>query len=161
MIFKSYLVEKNFKLLDNYNQVLFYGENIGLKLELKDKLRSNNPKSSSLNLFQEDIIKNKDFLINEISNRSLFENEKVIFIDQASDKILDILLEVNNYIKDVKIFIFAESLEKKSKLRGHFENSESCGVIACYKDTEITIKKIIVEKSNEDSIVYCKGKLLN
>ena len=41
MIFKSYLLEKDLNLLDNYNQILFYGENIGLKLELKDKLRSN------------------------------------------------------------------------------------------------------------------------
>jgi DNA polymerase-3 subunit delta len=146
MIFKSYLLEKDLNLLDNYNQILFYGENIGLKLELKDKLRSNNPKSSNLSLFQEDVIKNKDLLINEILNRSLFENEKIIFIDQANDKILDILIEIKTFIKDIKIFIFAETLEKKSKLRKHFEKTENCAVIPCYKDTEITIKKIIVEK---------------
>ena len=38
MIFKSYLVEENFGLIDkNFN--LFYGENIGLVNEFKNKIK--------------------------------------------------------------------------------------------------------------------------
>ena len=36
MIYKSYLIEQNINLLDK-NLFLFYGENLGLKNELKDK----------------------------------------------------------------------------------------------------------------------------
>ena len=37
MILKSYLVENNLKSLDKYKFILFYGENIGLKSQLKKK----------------------------------------------------------------------------------------------------------------------------
>ena len=37
MITKSYLVEKDIKLLTRFNSILFYGENIGLKKEFKKK----------------------------------------------------------------------------------------------------------------------------
>ena len=80
MIFKSYLVEKNFKLLDNYNQVLFYGEHVGLKLELKDKLRSNNPRSSSLNLFQGDI---KSWPLYSTNTTFPSSNKRVFYIGDA------------------------------------------------------------------------------
>ena len=40
MIYKSYLVEKNIGLLKN-KIVLFYGENLGLKNELKEKKKKN------------------------------------------------------------------------------------------------------------------------
>ena len=38
MIFKSFLLEKDLTLIDNYRLILFYGENIGLK---DDELYSN------------------------------------------------------------------------------------------------------------------------
>ena len=39
MILKSFLLEKNLSLIDNYNLILFYGENIGLKDEFKIALK--------------------------------------------------------------------------------------------------------------------------
>ena len=41
MIYKSYLVEENFKLIKS-NIVLFYGENLGLKNDFKDKIKIEN-----------------------------------------------------------------------------------------------------------------------
>ena len=41
MILKSFLLEKNLSLIDNYNLILFYGENIGLKDEFKIGLKKN------------------------------------------------------------------------------------------------------------------------
>ena len=35
MILKSFLVEKNLSIIDEYFVTLFYGENIGLKDEIK------------------------------------------------------------------------------------------------------------------------------
>ena len=75
MIFKSYILEKNTNLI-NQNIFLFYGENEGLKQEFKKKLKEDHKNKEIIKLFQEDILKNKDILINEILNKSLFEEKK-------------------------------------------------------------------------------------
>ena len=43
MLFKSYLIESNFENLNNI--VLFYGENLGLKNEFKNIIKSKNNKT--------------------------------------------------------------------------------------------------------------------
>jgi DNA polymerase III subunit delta len=149
MIFKSYVLEQNLKTFDNFKIFLFYGENQGLKKEFKESLKIKNVNNEILNLLQDDIVQNKDLLVNEISNKSLFNNKKIIFIDQVNEKILNIIEEIVEDIVDEKIFIFADSLEKKSKLRNYFEKSKECAITACYQDNEITIKKIIINKLNE------------
>ena len=42
MILKSFIVEKNISIVDQYFVTLFYGENIGLKDDLKEKLKEKN-----------------------------------------------------------------------------------------------------------------------
>ena len=81
MIFKSYIVERNIQCLSGYKIFLFYGENEGLKRDLKKNLRVDNKDSEILNLFQDEIIKNKKILISEIINKSLFGKKKVFFIN--------------------------------------------------------------------------------
>ena len=39
MILKSYLVEKNITLLDKYFITLIYGENIGMKDDIKNQIK--------------------------------------------------------------------------------------------------------------------------
>ena len=102
-----------------------------------------------MNLLQDEIIKNENLLINEISKKSLFNNKKIIFIDQVNEKILNIIEEMAEDVSDEKIVIFAGNLDKKSKLRSYFEKSTSCGIVACYQDNEITIKKIITNKLSD------------
>lgn len=148
MIFKSYILEQNIQSANNHKIFLFYGENQGLKKEFKEKLKTQNKNQEILNLFQEEIIKNKNVLINEVSNKSLFNEKKIIFINQVNDKILDILDETIENIQDERIFLFSDILDKKSKLRSYFEKSKSCGIVACYQDNEITIRKIIMKKLN-------------
>ena len=53
MIFKSYLVEENINLLDK-NLVLFYGENLGFKNQIKDVIKSKS-NSEIINLFQDEV----------------------------------------------------------------------------------------------------------
>jgi len=148
MIFKSYILEQNIQPVDNHKIFLFYGENQGLKKEFKKKLKIQNKNQEILILFQDEIIKNKNILINEINNKSLFNEKKIIFINQVNDKILDIVDEVIENMQDERIFLFSDILEKKSKLRSYFEKSKFCGITACYQDNEITIKKIIMNKLN-------------
>ena len=141
-------MEENFKSLDDLKIVLFYGENQGLKKEFKEKLKLKNKDNEILNLFQDEVITNQDILVNEITNKSLFNEKKIIFIDQGSDKILNILEKIIDNVTDEKIIIFANNLDKKSKLRNYFEKSKLCGSVACYQDNEITIKKIILDQLN-------------
>jgi len=146
MIYKSYLVEQNENTLNTHKAFLFYGENRGLKKEFKIRLKRLNNKSQILNLFQEDLIKNQSLLRNEISNKSLFEENKVIFIHEATDKIIQSIEDVIDDLNNDKVYLFSDLLDKKSKLRNLFEKSKNSGIIACYADNEITIKKLITQK---------------
>ncbi len=146
MIFKSYLLEKNVGQINKCKIFMFYGENEGLKKEFKKKLKNEYNNFEVLNFFQEEILKDKNLLIKEIENKSLFNKEKLIFVEQSNDKLLEIAEEIVDKLKEEKVFIFSNLLDKKSKLRSYFEKSKECGIAACYKDNEITIKKIIIEK---------------
>ena len=63
MIYKSYLLEQNIELIKN-NIFLFYGENDGLKNELKKKIRLKKAKKEILVLNQDEILKNQNSFIN-------------------------------------------------------------------------------------------------
>ena len=110
MIHKSYIVEENIKSLKN-KIALIYGENLGLLNTLKDKLKSDVAKNKGIIFLQDDLIKNPNLLINEIKNKSLFEENKYIIIDNVSDKIFKILEQIQNDIENNKIFLFA-NIEK-------------------------------------------------
>ena len=144
MQIKSYIIEQNISKL-NKNINLFFGENLGLKSEFKKKLQNLYIKERVIRLNQEDIL-NNNLLISEISNDSLFNEKKIFFIENVDDKILDLIIDIEKIISEQKIFLFSNILEKKSKLRTYFEKSTSCSLIACYEDTEITIRQIIETK---------------
>jgi len=146
MIHKSYILEKNIETLNNYKIFLFYGENQGLKKEFKENLRAKYKSKEILNLFQDEVVKNINILENEILNKSLFQEEKIIFINEVNDKILELLQASIEKIDKEKIFLFCDILDKRSKLRTYFEKSKEVGVVACYQDNEISIKKIIINK---------------
>jgi len=148
MIFKSYLIEQNFQNI-NTNLILFFGENIGLKNEFKKKIKSKNLQAKTITFIQDDIIKNEDNFFSELFNISLFEEKKIYIIDNASDKILNILQKIEPKLENQKIFLFSDLLDKKSKLRNYFEKSKNASAIACYADNEITIKKIILKNLKE------------
>ncbi len=142
MITKSYTVENDISILKN-NHVLFYGENLGLKNLLKKKIKFYRKGTKTLVFSQDEIIKNSDIIFNEVYNSSLFENEKIIFINNANDKILPIIQEIESKIKTQKIYVFSDILDRKSKLRNHFEKSKQLTAVPCYADNEITIKNLI------------------
>jgi DNA polymerase-3 subunit delta len=145
MIYKSYLIEQNINLIDK-NLFLFYGENLGLKNELKDKIKFQNKNAEIINLSQDDVINNIDNFFNEILNISLFDENKIYFINQVNDKILDAIKIIEPKIDSQKFYLMSESLDKRSKIRNYFEQSNNCGVVACYIDNEISFKKIIIER---------------
>ena len=52
MIFKSYLIEQNLSTLNKYKMFLFYGENEGLKKELKDNIKQINKDKETISFFK-------------------------------------------------------------------------------------------------------------
>ena len=146
MIYKSYIVERNISVIQNSKSVLFYGENIGLKNFFKKKIKKNFKKTSFLNFTQDEIINNQANFLREMNNTSLFEENKIFFIDNCTDKILKILDDHFDKEFNYHTFLFSEVLEKKSKLRNLYERSKEYGSIACYQDNQITIEKLILEE---------------
>ena len=145
MIYKSYLIEQNIELIDK-NLFLFFGENLGLQNELKNKIKKRNKHGEFIIFNQDEILKNQNLIFNEINNISLFEKEKIYFIEQTNDKILEIIKEIKTKIDNQKIYLFSQILDKKSKIRNYFEKSENCGAVVCYLDSDISIKRIISNK---------------
>ena len=76
MILKSYIVEKDIKILDKYQAVLLYGENDGIKDDIKSKLKILNKDAEIINFFENEIIKNRNILYENIINESLFSEKK-------------------------------------------------------------------------------------
>jgi len=80
VILKSYIVEKNIDVLKDYQATLVYGQNSGLKDDIKQALKEKNPSSEIISFFGEEIIKNKNIIYENIVNESLFNEKKIIFI---------------------------------------------------------------------------------
>ncbi len=147
MILKSFLVEKNISIIDDYFITLFYGENIGLKDELKHKIKEKYKNYEQVNFNQDEIIKNYELLEEQIYNVSLFNKNKVIFINEISDKIKRKIEEITEKPQNnIKIFLFGQNLEKKSSLRSHFEKDKNIGIIPCYQDNHRTLSEYLKKK---------------
>ncbi len=147
MILKSYLVEKNISLVEKYYITLIYGENVGMKDDLKDQIKKYFKNFERVLFIQEEILKKKEILTEQIENTSLFSKNKIIFINEVTDKIKDIITEISiNPNPDIKIFLFAQSLDKKTQIRKDFEKKSEVGVIACYQDNERTLADYIRNK---------------
>tara|TARA_Y100000590_G_scaffold455292_1_gene603656 strand:- start:664 stop:1668 length:1005 start_codon:yes stop_codon:yes gene_type:complete len=140
MIFKSFIVEKNISTLDNYYAVLFYGENIGLKDDLKNFIKNHNKNYDQISFNQDDIIKNPNLVNEQILNTSLFSKKKIIIINDVSERLKNNIIKITEKVEpDVKIFLFANNLDKKSQMRSHFEKVENLAVVPCYQDNEKTL----------------------
>ena len=90
--------------------------------------------------YEKEIIKNKENFLKNISNKSFFENEKLIIIFRATDKLFKTIEEIiEKKIDDTIILLISETLEKKSKLRNFFEKSKDAVCVPIYKDDNKTL----------------------
>ncbi len=140
MIIKNFEIDK--KKFNNQNFFLVYGENEGLKNEIIASLKKKF-KGTCENYEEAQIINNNEMFFEQLFNRSLFENEKVITINRCTERIFDIIKNIiEKKISDIKIILNANILEKKSKLRNLFEKDKELIIIPTYKDTSITLVEI-------------------
>ena len=164
MIIKSYNADN---LKPNNNFFLFYGKNEGLKKQIINNLLKNKKEISSYD--EREILESSNSFIENTLTKSLFENEKIILIKRATDKIFKIIEEISEKkIEDLIIIINSENLDKKSKLRTFFEKSKKYICIAVFPDNNQTLaqltlnffkqKKILISQQNMNFIVNkCNG----
>ncbi len=138
--------------------ILFYGKNDGLKKESQDILLKN--KNISANYDEKEILDNSNTFLESIYSKSFFEEEKIIIIKRATDKILKILMEIiNKNLEEIFILIEAENLETKSKLRSFFEKEKKCVCVPFYPDNEQTLSKIAFPYLKEKKISMSSSDL--
>ena len=121
---------------------LLYGENEGFKNEIIKKIEKN----FSNKIFRYDereILENSENFLNGILSKSLFETEKLIIVNRASDKIKTLIEEImEKKVEDITFILIAGLLDKKSKLRNLFEKNKKTICTAFYPDTHQTLNII-------------------
>lgn len=139
MILKSF--ESNKIDLQKNKIILLYGKNEGHKNEIISAITKKNKNIS--NYDEKEILDNTTQFLESLFNQSLFDNEKLIIIKRATDKILKIIEEISEKkIDKIIILINSDMLEKRSKLRNFFEKSKENLCIAFYPDNNQTLSKI-------------------
>jgi len=129
--------------------ILLYGENQDLIKDLNQQIINIflDEKRAARNIFEEDIIKNPENIINYYLNGSLFDdNKNILIIKNCSDKILDIINKVKNNINNNLIILNAEILLKNSKLRQFGEYDKLAICIPCYQENKFDIKKFLIQQ---------------
>ena len=148
MIVKNLDLKKNLKGNKNF---LLHGINSGLiNQTIKDTLKPNFSKNV-YNYDEQEILSNPDQFKEDVFNKSFFEEDKLIIINRASDKIKNILEEIiKRQIDDLIIIVKSGILEKKSKLRNFFEKEKNAIAIAYYEDgyreLNLIIQKFFYDK---------------
>ena len=131
MILKSFEIDK--KDISKYKFFLIYGENEGLKREIIDKIITRN-KGKKIKFEESQILKNKYDFLNEITNKSLFETERIFLLERCTDKISEVILDICDNNNDELFIANCGILEKKSKIRNHLEKSNTAVIIPTYKE---------------------------
>ena len=141
------MILKPYQLSDtkskNSSFFLFYGQNEGHKNEAIQKILDMGFAKNIFRYEEDEILNNYNNFIKELSNKSFFEEKKIIIISRASEKIYSLIIDVvDKNIEDVKIIINSKPLDKKSKLRSNFEKNKNLVCTAFYNDDNTTLANL-------------------
>jgi len=167
------MIVKAFELskinINNYNLYLLHGKNEGLKKATISEITSSYKNIEIQKFDEKQILENQELFMDEILSSSLFYAEKLVIINQTTDKILkNIEYIYNKKINGLILIINSDFLEKKSKLRNFFEKEKELISVPFYPDTTQTLsflankffkeKKISISQSNINLIINkCNG----
>ena len=170
MIIKSFELEKI--KISSSNIHLIYGSNEGIKDDIITNYYLKNFNGEILKYDEQEILNNKEEFVSSLLNKSLFEENKLVIISRATDKIFDLVSDIlKREILKTVIIIKSSILEKKSKLRNLFEKDQRVICTPVYEDDNRSlnlviqnflrrhnfnlsqeIKNIIIERSKGDRI---------
>ena len=155
--------------LDKNQYILLYGINEGAKADEILSLVSRNKDKTITRYEEKEILENDQNIYDNILSKSLFDNEKIIIINRAGDKIFKFISDLfEKNISDISFIINASALEKKSKLRSFFEKTKELICVPFYQDTPSSLsiltqnflkeKKINISQENINLIINrCNG----
>ena len=155
--------------LDKNQYILLYGINEGAKADEISSLVLKNKDKTIARYEEKEILENNQNIYDDILSKSLFDNQKIIIINRASDKIFKFISELSEKnISDISFIINASALEKKSKLRSFFEKTKELICVPFYQDTPSSLsiltqnflkeKKINISQENINLIINrCNG----
>ena len=140
------MIIKNFELdkinIKNFNLFLFYGDNQGFKDEIVEKICKQKNLKKTL-FFEKEVLSNIENFLNSISTKSFFENEKIIVIKNATDKLKEIINDIYELQNpDITVILVSDLLNKKSKLRNFFEKTKNVICIPFYPDEHKNLNMI-------------------
>jgi DNA polymerase-3 subunit delta len=167
------MIKKNFEVnkisLNNERFFLIYGVNEGAKKEKINQLHQDIKKENIYSYDEKQILEREENFLENVFSESLFESEKFIKIDRATDKIFRIInIILEKKIEDISIIINCGPLDKKSKIRNLFEKDKNLICMAFYEDTFNVLSnlssqflkqnKISISQSDLNLIINrCKG----
>jgi len=157
MILKSYEIQKNKSSVLKCNFFLMYGENLGLKKDIKEIIKNIIQNQSSdieiISLYQDEILEDKQNFYDLIYSGSLFGSKKIITIHKGTDKIFNEISDIySKYPESIYLIIFSDILEKKSKLRNFFEKEKKTICTPCYLDNERDLEIIAITELKKNNI---------
>ena len=142
MIIKSFELTKI--KLSNYKFYLFYGNNEGLKEETIKNFFEKNYQNKIHRYEEKEILDDVGNFFNVVLTKSFFDNEKLIIINRATDKIRELVEElIEKNPEDIKIILNSKNLEKKSNLRKFFEKEKIIITVPFYEDNNQTLNSIV------------------
>ena len=159
MIIKSFELDKIKS--SKKKLILIYGLNQGYKNQVIKNLFEKLFDGEILRYEENEILNNYEELISNLMNRSLFDDNKLIIISRASDKIVKFINEIiERNIEKIKIIINSDNLEKKSKLRNLFEKEKDLVCIPFYEDNDKSLN-IIAQNFFKQKNIKVSQEIIN
>tara|TARA_B100001027_G_scaffold176218_1_gene127426 strand:- start:8744 stop:9736 length:993 start_codon:yes stop_codon:yes gene_type:complete len=140
------MIIKNFEInkinINNFKIFLLYGPNEGYKDEIIENELSNSVRNIE-KYDEKQVLENLHIFFSKLFNKSFFDEDKTIIVSRVSDKILDLIKKIlERDLDDVKIFLKAGILDKRSKLRIFFEKEQKLACLPFYEDNKRTLVNI-------------------
>ena len=165
MIFKSYEINQKKKIFSKYNFYLLYGENFGLKKDIKEIIKNSAAQKDDdvevLSIYENEIISKEENFYDFIYSGSLFGNKKIITVYDTTDKVISKIEDIyEKYPENVFFIFFSNALEKKSKLRNFFEINKKTVCVPCYLDNErdlVNIAQLELKNNN----IFLSREIIN
>ena len=130
--------------LNNHKFYLLYGDNEGLKEETIKNLFERDYQNKIHRYEEKEILDDISNFFNSLLTKSFFDNEKLIIISRATDKITKTIEELIEKNPDnINIILNSKNLEKKSTLRKFFEKEKTIICVPFYEDNNQTLNSII------------------
>lgn len=142
-----------------YPPILLYGSNEGLIREnvLKIKKIFNKQNSEEIFFTGKTLSEQSHLFIDEVQTVSMFNDKKIIFIEQPLDKNVELFQECFAKLPEqILIIVIADILSKSSKVRRFFEGSNDYLCCANYDDDFKTNSRQIYELEKVINKVFDK-----